>query len=202
MNNFTGASYNQEVNSLLGYKMFDQRFRNETKLVRKNGICQLEGHDYFQTKGAYSFNILPDNKVIQTSHTASVGWDDPDYSYADGTTYPYDISNIVDAAPVFAKTYEMSIGTLTVQSNTQFTITTDFEVRYLSTTNGIERFALYYAGDTVAIAEFDANDFVTCLSDNLIISYSSKNSLDIKFFISLIIPFTSLLYKLPPFLEN
>lgn len=180
-NNFNGASYDQDILSSLGYKMFDKHFRHETKLVKKNGIHQLEGHDYFQTKGAYSFNILPENKVIQTSHTATVGWNDPDYSFSDGSTYPYNISNAVDASPKFASTYEMSIGTLTVQTNTQFTIATNFEVRFLSVTKGIERFALYYAGDNVPIVEFIANDFITCFSDTLIISYSPNPKIEFDF---------------------
>lgn len=67
LNSFDGSTYLDGTLSEFNYKLFNKRFREDTKLVRKNGIPQLEGHDYFQTKGAYSFTILPDQKFVQTS---------------------------------------------------------------------------------------------------------------------------------------
>lgn len=178
--NFTGSEFNASAASL-GYKLFAEKFRYETKLVKKNGIPQLEGHDYFQTKGAYSFDVLPNQYVVRSADNASVNWEDPDYVFdgdATQTVHPHNIMNVTRSAPTYSD-HTFSIGALTVQTTSAFSVATNFEVRFDSSFEGINTYRLHFEGDPSPIVTFEAGDIVTCLNGLMTLSYEDTKAVDI-----------------------
>lgn len=94
-NQHLGTSFESGIKTEFNYKLYDQRYRKEVKLVRQkralypdNPIPQLEGHDFFQTKGAYSFTVLPGQKYVQAIHYkhSPIAWATPDSGDNDYST--------------------------------------------------------------------------------------------------------------------
>ena len=176
LNNFSGSTFISDVNTTLGYKLFNQRYRKDFKLVKKNGIPQLEGHDFFHTDGAYSFTVLPEQKIVTTAFNgATINWDDPDYQLGD-TTYNYTVDDSRDAAQSYKNTYSFDLGVLTFQTLTSFEQVQQFTVRFKGF-NPIIQFGLYDALDNEIII-FEGSDLVSCLSNTLFVSFTPNVEID------------------------
>lgn len=142
LNFFNGSDFDAQLLSDTGIRAYNTRHRKDFKLLKKNGIPQLEGHDFFQSKGAYTFDILPNQKIVQTSHTQSMT--------------PTDVK---DAKPIFRNSYEFNVGVVSVVVHEGHGYTDAMNIQYLNQQDGIHRFQAIYNG--TVIASFDANNFVT-----------------------------------------
>ena len=142
LNFFDGSDFDNQTFSQLGIKTFNTRFRKDFKLLKKNGIPQLEGHDFFQSHGIYSFDILDNQKIVQTSNRNSSS-----------------LLDVSDASPLFDTVHDANVGFISVVLHSGHGRTGALHIVYDGNQDGIHRFLLN--DGTLTISAFDANNFLS-----------------------------------------